>query len=273
MYKHNYKFLHSQKKTIFLKRIFLIIAFRSIMKLRIDHQSPVPLHVQAEQLIRELIKDAQFKDGKLLPNEVDMAKQMAISRTTLRQALNKLVFEGLLTRKKGVGTKVSQSPVSSKSNNWLSFSQEMEARGIPIKNYELHVSWVYPEEHIAQFFDIKPDVKVLKLVRLRGRMEGPFVYFISHFHPRIGLTGEEDFKRPLYEILESDHHITAQLSKEEISARLADKSIAGKLETEIGGPVLFRKRFVYDQADRPIEYNVGYYKADSFVFTLESRRS
>ncbi|GAA4320708.1 GntR family transcriptional regulator [Mucilaginibacter gynuensis] len=242
------------------------------MQFKIDHKSPIPLHTQAENLLRELIDDPQYQGGKFLPNEVNLSKQLAISRTTLRQALNKLVYEGLLTRKKGVGTKVAQPSVSSKSMNWLSFSQEMKARGIPIKNFELHLSWVFPEEKIANFFEIKTDKKILKLERLRGRSEGPFVYFISYFHPRVGLTGEEDFTRPLYEVLEKEHMVVAQLSKEEISARAADKLLSGKLDTEIGSPILVRKRFVYDQADRPIEYNLGYYRADGFVYTVESRR-
>src|SRR3978361_632757 len=225
------------------------------MKLRIDHKSHVPLHIQAEPVLRTIIADPEYADGKLIPHEGDLAKQLAISRTTIRQALNKLVYEGLLIRKKGIGTKVSASSVSSKSNNWLSFSQEMKARGIPIKNFELHVSWVLPPESVANFFEINRDKKILKLERLRGKTEGPFVYFVSYFHPRVGLTGEEDFSRPLYEILEKDHLVTAQLSKEEISARSADKLIAGKLDVEIGSPILFRKRFVFDQADRPIEYN------------------
>jgi GntR family transcriptional regulator len=156
--------------------------------------------------------------------------------------------------------------------NWLSFSQEMALRGIPIKNFELNISWVLPEESIANFFEIRGNKKVLKLERLRGRPEGPFVYFVSYFHPQIGLTGEEDFKRPLYEILEKDHHVIANLSKEEISARAADKFLAGKLQVEQGGPVLLRKRFVFDRAERPIEYNLGFYRADSFVYTIESRR-
>jgi len=242
------------------------------MKISLNHKSPIPLHIQAEELLRKMIKDPQFQNGKLLPNEIDMANQLAISRTTLRQALNKLVYEGLLIRKKGVGTKVADAMISSKSVNWLSFSQEMKARGIPIKNFELHVSWIYPEEHIANFLNVKTDQKILKLERLRGRPEGPFVYFVSYFHPRTGLTGEEDFKRPLYDILEMDYNIVSELSKEEISAKSADKFIAAKLETEVGSPILFRKRFVYDQAERPIEYNLGYYKADSFVYTVESRR-
>jgi len=242
------------------------------MQLKIDHKSPVPLHVQAENLLRKLISDPQYQGGKFIPNEVELSKRLAISRTTLRQALNKLVYEGLLIRKKGVGTKEANVAVSSKSMNWMSFSQEMKARGIPIKNFELHLSWVFPDEKVANFFEIKADKKVLKLERLRGGQDGPFVYFVSYFHPRVGLTGEEDFTRPLYEILEKDHLVVAQLSKEEISARAADKLIAAKLDTEPGSPLLFRKRFVYDQAERPIEYNLGYYRADSFIYTVESRR-
>lgn len=243
------------------------------MNISIDHKSHIPLHIQAELLLRELIKDPAYQAGKLLPNEVDLAKKLAISRTTLRQALNKLVYEELLVRKKGYGTKVAPSKISSKSMNWLSFSQEMKARGIPVKNYELHVSWVYPDEQIANLFDIKTDKKILKLERLRGGAEGAFVYFISYFHPRIGLTGEEDFKQPLYEMLETEHSVIANLSKEEISAITATKFIAGKLEVETGSPILFRKRFVYDQGDRAMEYNLGYYNAESFIYTVESRRN
>jgi GntR family transcriptional regulator len=243
------------------------------MKIALDHSSAVPLHIQAEELVRQLITDPQYKNGKFLPNEVELSKKLAISRTTLRQALNKLVFEGLLVRKKGVGTKVVETKsISSKSKNWLSFSQEMQARGIPIKNFELHISWVLPEEKVANFFEINQNKKVLKLVRLRGGPEGPFVYFESYFHPRTGLTGEEDFKMPLYELLEKEHSIIAYISREEISAELADTFFAGKLEMLPGSPLLVRKRYVYDIAERPIEYNMGWYKADSFVYTVESRR-
>ncbi|HEY8920958.1 MAG TPA: GntR family transcriptional regulator [Chitinophaga sp.] len=242
------------------------------MNFSIDHKNPLPLHVQAENLLRTIIRDPQYANGKFLPNEVQLAKQLAISRSTLRQALNKLVYEGLLIRKKGVGTKVAEPTISSKSKNWLSFTQEMNARGIMIKNFELHVTWVTPDEAVANFFDISTSKKILKLERLRGKAEGPFVYFISYFHPRVGLSGEEDFKRPLYDILEKDYMVTATLSKEEISAKSADKFLAGKLEIETGSPILCRKRFVYDQGERPIEFNLGYYRADSFVYTVESRR-
>ncbi|AIM37980.1 GntR family transcriptional regulator [Sphingobacterium sp. ML3W] len=242
------------------------------MNLKIDHKSPIPLHLQAEALLRELIKLPEYIDGKLLPNEIELAKRLAISRSTLRLAINKLVYEDLLIRKKGIGTKVANAKFSSKSKNWLSFSQEMKNRGIEVKNFELHVSWEIPDKAISQFFDIPQDLKLLKLERLRGKKDDPFVYFISYFHPRIGLTGDEDFKRPLYEILESDFHIVADLSQEELDAVAANKFIADKLEIAIGAPILSRKRFVFDQSGRPIEYNLGYYRAESFTYTVESRR-
>ncbi len=242
------------------------------MKYSIDHKSPIPLHVQAETLLRKLIEAEEYQNGKTIPNEVELAKQLAISRTTLRQAINKLVFEGLLIRKKRFGTKVAKGTVSSRSNNWLSFSQEMKLRDVTIKSFELHVTWVYPDETLANFFEIKTDRKILKMEKVRGKPLEPFVYFVSYFHPRIGLTGDEDFTRPLYEILEHDYSVIATLSKEEITAVPADEFIADKLKMEISTPVLFRKRLVFDQAERQIEYNLGYYKGDSFVYTVESSR-
>jgi GntR family transcriptional regulator len=200
-----------------------------------------------------------------------MASSLGISRNTLRQAINKLVFEGLLIRKKGVGTIVTK-PVDSKAKNWKSFSQEMKTKGINIVNYDIEFKWLVPEIEILQFFGLKAGSKVLKMERLRGEDSGPFVFFISYFHPRIGLTGQEDFNRPLYDIMEEDYSVTVKLSQEEITATAANKEMADKLEMNLGEPILKRKRFVFDPGRRPIEFNIGYYRADSFVYTLESEK-
>ena len=242
------------------------------MKYTLDYKSPVPLHAQAEALLRKIIDNQEYRSGKLLPNEVDLAKRLGISRNTIRQAINKLVFEGLLVRKKGVGTRVADRTVNSRLSNWLSFTQEMKAKGLTPRNFEISVTWVYPDQEVISLFGIPANKKVLKLERLRGLEDGPFVYFISYFHPRVGLTGKEDFTRLLYEILEKDYSTVAKLSKEEISARAADEFLARKLNIRKGDPVLKRKRFVFDPGGRPIEYNIGYYKSDSFAYTIESER-
>lgn len=242
------------------------------MRLSIDHKSPVPLHAQVEELVRQMIKEPEYKNGNFLPNEMNLAKQLGISRNTVRQAFNKLVYEGLLIRKKGVGTRVADKSVNTRAQNWLSFSQEMQASGMNIINFDLSTSWVEADDKTAAFFEIQQGKEIFKLERLRGRTDYPFVYFVSYFHPRIGLTGDEDFTRPLYEILEKDYSVVVKVSKEEISSELAGEKIAEILNISPASPILKRKRFVYDPGGRPVEYNLGYYIADSFTYTIESER-
>jgi GntR family transcriptional regulator len=242
------------------------------LKYSIDHKSQLPLHAQVEALVRKMADEPEYSEGKLLPNEVDLAKRLGISRNTLRQAMNKLVYEGVLVRKKGVGTRFAGHSVDTRIKSWLSFSQEMKAKGIDIRNFEITTEWVKSDSEVSFFFKIPENSPILKLVRLRGKKEGPIVYFISYFHPRIGLTGKEDFTQPLYHILEEDYATHVKLSKEEICALLADKFIAGKLHIKTGDPILKRKRMVYDPGGRPVEYNLGYYRADSFIYTIESER-
>lgn len=242
------------------------------MKIEIDHNSATPLHIQAEMLLRELTKKKEYQEGKLLPNEVELSTQLRISRNTLRQAISKLVNEGLLSRKKGFGTTVSTKGVFGRAKNWLSFSQEMKALGITVHNFELHLSWVVPEKSVLSFFDLKPGTRVLCLERLRGKENFPFVYFISYFNPSIGMTGNEDFNKPLYEILEQKYQVRASLSYEELTAIKAPLAIHKRLNIASDEPVLFRKRLVYDEKKLPIEFNYGYYRGDSFVYTVESER-
>lgn len=242
------------------------------MKLIIDRQSQEPLHKQAELILRELIEKKEYANGKLLPKETDLSEQLGISRNTLRQAINKLVSEDLLIRKRGVGTVVKEKRVFSESNNWLSFSQEMKVLNIEIYNFELSIKSMAPSKEAMKFFDVDLSEKLFKLQRLRGKKEYPFVYFSSEFSPSIPFSDKEHFIRPLYEILENDYNIIVKTSKEEISAASADNFIANKLEINVGDPILIRKRFVYDINDKPIEYNIGWYRANSFTYKIECVR-
>ena len=242
------------------------------MNLKIDHSSPVPLHAQVEKLLRDMIELPQFKNGGYLPKEVELAKKLGISRNTLRQATNKLEYEGLLVRKKGVGTKVAQNTVTTHLQHWHSFTQEMNEKGIKFKNYMLTTDWVGASEKLAKFFEIEENKEVLRMSRLRGDDDSPFVYFESYFHPKIGLTGEEDFARPLYDILEEDFHVVPTFSNERIKARSASVITAKRLKIKKGEPVLVRERFVLDPGQRPLEYNIGFYQADKFTYTINIKR-
>lgn len=235
-----------------------------------------PLHVLAEEAIKKMIRLPEYQNGKLLPNEIELARNLNISRNTLRQAINKMVFEGLLCRRKGYGTWVAKKTITGGVKNWLSFSQEMQRLGITIKNYELHVSLEYPDEKVRHFFGLDEEGKAgtlcLKLERVRGHAEYPFVVFISYFNPRFPISSDDNFTMPLYELLETKYNIVVHTSVEEISARLAGKRISTKLRISENDPILIRRRYVYDIKGVPVEYNVGYYRADSFTYTITAER-
>ena len=240
---------------------------------KINENSSEPLHIQAEKILRALIQKEEYQKGKFLPTEVELSQQLGISRNTLRQAINKLVFEGLLDRKKGKGTKVIRKGIVSGIRSWLSFSEEMRRLGINVNNYELHVSWRKVNPEVLNFFGREDEnERYLTLERVRGNLEFPFVYFISYFNPDIPMTGNEDFTKPLYETMEKHYGVTVKKSNETLSAGLAGTEIAKKLEIDASDPILIRQRCVYDADGRPVEYNIGYYRADSFSYTVESER-
>lgn len=242
------------------------------MILRIDHKNGTPLHLQVESLFRELIEKPNHQNGELLPKETDIANQLGISRNTVRQAIGKLVMEGLLERKKGVGTKVATKNINTQLNSWMSFTQEMNSKGIAFVNYEIKVEKVKATVEVASALEIKEGVELVKLSRLRGDKEGPFVQFVSWLHPRIRIKTDEDFTRPLYDIIEKDYSIYVDLSSENIKAVLPTKEIAEKLQISESDPILKRIRKVYDPGKRPIEYSIGYYRSDKFSYAIDIKR-
>ena len=145
----------------------------------IDHKSVLPLHLQVEEILRKLIEQPEYQNGKMLPNEVHIAKKLGISRNTVRQATHKLVYEKLLIRKKGVGTKVAKKTITTRLNKWTSFTHEMDEKGVAFKNYSTRISVVKPDKEVQQLFKISEGgLKVLKLERLKGLNKGPIVDFI-----------------------------------------------------------------------------------------------
>jgi GntR family transcriptional regulator len=243
------------------------------MKLRIDHQNKIPLHLQVEELMRKLIDAPEFKNGAFLPKEVELANRLGVSRNTIRQATNKLEYEGLLVRKKGVGTKAApKKTLSTGLDHWYSFTREMQERGIQVENLTLKADYVKADEKVSRFFNIRLHKTVVRLIKLKGSEGQPIVYFESYFHPRIGLTVEDDFSRPLYSLLEEKFGVLVIRSSENISASLAGDN-ASLLKVPKESPILIRERFVYDPGDRPIEYNIGYYRADKFTYSIDIKKA
>jgi GntR family transcriptional regulator len=242
------------------------------MKDKIDHTSNIPLHIQAEGLLRRMIASAEFQQDKLIPNEVELSDTLGISRNTLRQAINKLVFEGLLIRKKGVGTKIADKKIIIDKSQWDVFLNETNKFGEILIDLHLNIIDDAADDIISQLFSIPLDKKIIKLERICGVRNEPEVITYSWFHPRLKITGKEDFSKPIYEIFEKQYSIKVVLFKDEISANFPKKKIAEKLDISKKDLVLIRKRSVFDEHDKILEFSMSYFRADRFVYKIDIKR-
>ena len=243
------------------------------MNLKIDHTSYKPLHLQIEELLRNIIKNEEYKNGKLLPNETEFAARLGVSRNTVRAGVEKLVNDGLLERKRGVGTKViPQKVCTAKLGSWISYTKEMEKQGIKVQTFFSSCIKVKAPKKVRDVFLLPEGIMVLKLERVKGYENTRVIHTLSYFHPRIGLTGNEDFTRPLYDILENDYHIVADNSFESILAVVANDSLAENLKVKKGFPLLCRERVVTDPGGRFIEYNIHHHRSDKYVYTVDIQR-
>ena len=240
--------------------------------LRLDRRSPVPLHAQVEQLLRGLIGEPAYRDGKLLPDEVTLARRLGVSRNTVRAGVARLAFEGLIERKAGVGTRAAGRPVRTGLGAWHSFTREMEAMGIRVSTFSRDVRHEPAGADAARALQVRPGTRVLRLDRLRGWDGEPAALFQSWLHPRLGLTGEEDFERPLYALLEEASGVAADQAREELEAVAADARLAAALRVRRGAPLLRRRRVVADPGGRPIEFAIVHYRSDRFTLTMDIRR-
>lgn len=240
--------------------------------LRLDHESPLPLHAQAEQVLRGLIKQKPYRDGGLLPDEVSLAQTLGISRNTLRTAIARLVAEGRLERKAGRGTRVVEPHIKSGVGAWYSFTREMAAKGIVVETFSIKAGWLPAPVEAARALKLDAATRVLRLDRVRGWDGQPEVHFRSFLHPRLGLTTDVDFQKPLYELIKEHCQIVADQSLEEFTAVLADRHLAGLLAVPVGSALLRRERTVLDPGRRPIEFAVTHYRCDRFRLTLSLRQ-
>jgi GntR family transcriptional regulator len=240
--------------------------------LSIDHQSPLPLRAQVEELLRGLIRRPEYQNGALLPDEVRLSAQLGVSRGTVRSSITKLVHEGLLERKAGVGTRVSKHHAESGIRAWRSFTREMAAKGIEVENFRMDYRQVEATVNVAQALQLTPATRVWCVDRIRGWDGKPVLQTISWFHPRLGLKGTEKFEQPLYEVIEAASGVRPLRAREEFSATAANAQMARLLEVSKDTPLLLRRHTVFDPGNRPFEYAEVRYVSARFELTLDLRR-
>jgi GntR family transcriptional regulator len=237
---------------------------------RSGHNRSLPLHAQIEVELRRIMSLPKYKDGAMLPDELTLANRFGVSRGTLRSAYSRLMQQGLLERRAGVGTRVSQRRAAESGiGSWRSFSREMAEKGIEVENFLREYQFVAADVSAARALQIKAETKIWRLDRVRGWNGRPMLHSRSWFHPRLGLTGREELSKPLYEVIEAETGVVVESAREEFTAVAAPTEMRRLLVVKAGEPLLLRAHTVFDTGDRPVEFAKVHYVSSRFALTLE----
>jgi GntR family transcriptional regulator len=232
-----------------------------------ERSSPIPLYFQVAQHLESAIADGTLAAGTLLLNEVDMADALALSRPTMRRALQSLVDKGLLVRRRGVGTRVVQSKMR-RSLELTSLFEDLSKIGQAPTTLVLSSETVQAPPDVAAKMRLAPDSDVVELVRLRSAGGKPIAK-MTNFVPvdMVRLTSDDLAQRGLYDLMRSQG-VTLHSADQTIGAATASAADAKLLEEPRGAALLTMERVAYDDRGRVVEYGRHLYAASRYSFEI-----
>jgi len=241
----------------------------------VDDTLPTPLYHQIFLMLRERIVSGQLEPGALLDGEQEMAKQLGVSRITVKRALNELAARGLVNRQRGRGTTVAgRAVIPLVAGAFDTLVESLQRMGLQTEVQLLDVREQSAAGAIAQRLEIKADAKVQRAVRLRSLNGQPFSHLVNY----IPLSIAERFS---LDDLASTSMLTlleragapAQEAEQWISAVSATSAIAAALDVSPGSPLLRVDRVMRGPRRKPVQFIEAHYRPDRFHYHFRTTRS
>lgn len=241
----------------------------------IDKSIPIPLYYQLKSQFKELIANGVLVQGDATPPENDMADYLHISRPTVRQALNELVVEGYLERKKGKGTYVSLPKIDAKFLNQLkTFNDEMKEKGMEPSTTLLSMMCVGPRKEINEKLGIGMEDALIELRRIRSADNEPILYQETYLpYDCCKKLLDEDFSKvTLYATLERIYGLRVSRVTREIEAKNAAPQTAKLLHIATNDAIALVRTIAYTDEGKAIEYSISRYCGNRVKFSVELYR-
>jgi DNA-binding GntR family transcriptional regulator len=236
-------------------------------RIELDRSSPVPLYFQISRVIEEAVDRGDLLPGERLPNEIDFAETLAISRPTMRKALDDLVDKGLLTRKQGVGTQIANAQVRRRVA-LTSLYEDLTAAGRRPETRVLKLDPACQDRHAARALGTPADGPLLYVERLRLADGRPLAILRNWLPARFGdLTADDLETAGLYQLLGQRHGRPA-VAKQRITAVPAGASEARLLDTKRNAPLISMQRTAFDASGQTVEFADNLYRADAYAIEV-----
>jgi len=160
---------------------------------------------QAKSLIKQRIINEEFDEGRI-PSETDLANELGVSRTTIRDALSRLELEGTIFRKQGAGTFVNEASLQIHTRLeeiWL-YETMLEAHGYTPTNRIISVEEQPVQLETAPQLNLSPTDTVLQVKKLFLADNEPVILTINYIptHFISGTHTSNSFHQPIYKFMD-----------------------------------------------------------------------
>jgi GntR family transcriptional regulator len=242
--------------------------------MEIDPDSHVPLHAQVEGSLLRSIEIGDLPSGSQLPSEDDLVKRYAVSRTTVRTAVQSLIARGLLEIRRGKGTFVTQPSITQELTELTGFVEDMQALGRKPTARVLDRRIVAASETVARQLALPRGSAVARIQRVR-LADGVALSFDETYLPQdLGdkIMADDLENQPIFSLLEQKYATPLLEAEYRLAAVASHGTVARALGMDPGSPIFLIERTTFSSGHRPVDYERLYYRGDHVRFVTRLMR-
>jgi GntR family transcriptional regulator len=236
-----------------------------------------PLYFRIQEMLREQIVSGRLSVGARVPSETELAQRFSTTRSTVRQALAHLTFEGLIVRRVGHGTFVAKPRIEGHlaSERPSAFEEQMEKAGANVGFRLITFDAEPASEIVATALAVAPKTTIFRLRRLR-LVDGEIVgYEDRSMLERVGarIPAPALLSHSMIAMVETAIGEQIGGMSVTVAAERARSSMARLLGVGGRSPVLVRAHTFFDQSGAPILTGTSVYRGDKYKFTYKFGRT
>lgn len=234
-------------------------------------EEAVPFYKQLKNKILDDIESGKLKHGDKLPSERELAEQFQISRMTARHTLSVLEREGVVERRVGAGTFITNNKITMDFVTFNSFTKNMLNKGLTPSTQILSISEIEAKPKIAHKLQVSPGEMLIAIKRLRFVNETPIAIEESFIPEKLcpnlyNIIKDDD---SLYEILERKYGIVLIKAKEYMQVTFSDETESKLLRIRSESPCIFQEAVAFDRNNKEVEFSTSLTRSDIVKFYSE----
>ena len=234
----------------------------------------LPLYAQVENVIMDRISNGSLPAGSRLPSEDSLVQEYAVSRTTIRAAIQSLVQRGLVEIRRGKGTFVTAPKITQELTELTGFVEDMQAAGRRPTAKVLDQQIVAANQVVARRLALPQGAPVVRIQRVRLADCMPLSYDETYLPKELGekVIADNLDTEPIFSLLEQKYNTPLVEAEYQLEAVCADATVATALRIGVGSAIFLIERTSYSIGHRPVDYEKLHYRGDQIRFVTRLAR-